>query len=252
MVTRSNIPLIGSDIEKYKMPDVGMVEWERALLAGNGSKDSPIVTEHGQYHPDNLFFEMAGLPCANAAEFLANYNTMSNIIEVAAGMKLRGVNYVEDVVTRTDTPRLHRISRTFGCSPDMRDGEYRRHVPRSVKRRALREAGAHFHFQLRPDIRDTIYFHNEVENGRRIKEWRESGTYVRDMVREISNELALFHQWEHPNEMPWYRVPGTYRLKPYGLEYRSIGAGIIEDTTMFPMLIQRCFSLLHDHWSTVT
>ena len=110
----------------------------------------------------------------------------------------------------------------------------------------MREAGAHIHFNLPREYTDTLYDTRCPRTGGMRLEEKERK--FRRLVSRIVEVLAPYHTWEHPGQQPWYRKPGVYRLKPYGLEYRSIGAGILSNPDMLVSVYGAAFDLLTDIW----
>jgi len=172
---------------------------------------------------------------------------LKGYIEQVMGIPLRGYDYVDiphGLMSRESYPKLYKMTRAFGCSPDLQDGEVRS-VPVQVKRRLMREAGMHLHLQL-PERMLVGVYKTEDRFGNTML--MERGTTLLSVVKELAAELELFHRWDHPNEVPWYRSPGCYRIKEYGIEYRSVGAGVLNDMTELSHLITRTFGFLNSLW----
>lgn len=250
-MSNRNVVLIGSDIELAPTewvsgipPDLSV--YERALRM-IGEKHNPKTCEYGQYHGDNLFAEMAQGPARDTSDFLTRYTNLKNYLEQVMGMPLRGYDYVEipdGLLTRTHHSYLYDVSRAFGCSPDLQGG-IERIVPRAIKRRAIREAGLHIHMQLPLSVMGCVYESTDRYGNTLLMD---RGTYIMGLVHEWAETVSHLHTWNHPTEMPWYRSPGCYRIKPYGIEYRSLGAGILNDADRFAHLIDLAFGFMEDVW----
>jgi hypothetical protein len=252
MNTSRAIALVGSDIELGDAawehggipPDLSV--YEKALF-GIGEKYNPKVCEFGQYHGDNIFAEMAQPPAEDTGDFLAKYTALKTHLEMVMGMELRGYDYIdipEGVLSRTSHPYLYDVSRTFGCSPDLQGG-IERMVPRAIKRRPLREAGLHLHMQLPLGMMESVYEATDKYGNTLLMD---RGTYIQGLVVEFAEATRHMHQWNHPSEMPWYRSPGCYRIKEYGIEYRSLGAGLLNNTDSLAHLVDTTFDFLADVW----
>ena len=251
MELNRNVPLIGSDIELAPREWMGGIPSDltayEAALQSIGDKMYPTVCEHGVYHPDNLFTEIATFPHQDTASFLSNYTLLRTHVENVLETELYGYDYVEipdGLLSKVSYPWLYRAARTFGCSPDLQGGVERR-VPLAVKRRALREAGVHIHFQLPPRLMCGVY---ETQDNYGNTILMDRSQYILGVVNDFANATSHLHKWDHESELPWYRAPATYRIKPYGVEYRSLGGALLNDDTRMANVFDLAFTFLEDVW----
>jgi len=236
--------LIGSDVEYWKTDSTDLDTYELAL-SSIGTKSQPSIGPYGPYHSDQVWAERATRPHASLSDLLEDLEWGKIHLETVMGMPLRGVDYIEQHFSEETHPFLHQQSREFGCAPDLWMGRYRS-VPPVIKARALREAGAHIHFSLPREYTDTLYDTRCPRTGEHVV--MERGNAIKRVAQRIGDALAPFHVWEHPTERPWYRKPGVYRLKPYGIEYRSLGAGILSDADLLVSVYGTAFDILNDIW----
>lgn len=251
MQLNRNVPLIGSDIELAPREWLGGIPADltayEAALQSIGDKMEPTMCEHGAYHPDNLLTEIATLPHQGTEDFLANYTALRTHVESVMGIELYGYDYVEipeGLLSKVSYPWLYRASRSFGCSPDLQAGIERR-VPIEVKRRPLREAGVHIHFQLPLPIMQGVY---ETQDHFGNPILKDKTTNILEIVDEWCQASSHLHGWDHATEAPWYRAHGTYRIKPYGVEYRSLGGSLLNNNTKLAHVFDLAFTFLNDIW----
>ena len=239
-----NTVMIGSDVEYYKTDATDLDTYELAL-SQIGSKSKPSIGPYGPYHSDQTWAERATQPHTCLSDLLEDLEWGKIHLESTMGMPLKGVSYIEQRFNRETHPFLYQQAGEFGCSPDLWMGRYR-NVPPVIKARLLREAGAHIHFNLPRVYTDTLYDTRCPRTGETLI--MERGIKIKRIAQELTRVLAPYHAWDHPTERPWYRKPGVYRLKPYGLEYRSLGAGILSDPDMLAGAFGTAFEYLTDIW----
>jgi hypothetical protein len=201
------------------------MDYQNQLLT-MGTKDYPLKLDDGsQYHPDNVFVEFATTPALNHVDLLTLIEQTRQKVEAAISTTLVGRDYVK--IPEFDPglfPWLSRHVSYMGCAKDMVMNQYRA-VPDEVKHSPFKEAGFHLHLNLPDHVLSTcrkIRVHNK---------WVIEDTELKVLgyVQELAGAIGQFHS--NPTEYSaWYRQPGCYRIKPYGVEYRSLGAGILADT----------------------
>lgn len=213
--------------------------WGRyeSSLVSLGTKSDPqrFMEENVQMHPDGLATEYAPIiPFGSSEDFLAAVDYMHNLAESMVNMPLMGVDWLDlaDVpdFTADTAPELWELSHTLGCSQDF-DPHGARHVPQLVKDSTIKEVGFHIHIDVHPKF---IGDHESVLS------------VVGDFHAAVG---FLLPRWT-ATRPPWYRKPMTYRPKPYGLEYRSFGASIIEDKGKLALLALITYDFMRDHFNT--
>ena len=75
------------------------------------------------------------------------------------------------------------------------------------------------------------------------------GEALAPVVEQFYDRIRHLHQWEHPSAGPWYRKPKVFRPKSYGLEYRSLGASVMDDARKREALINESFQFMDDCFS---
>lgn len=231
-----------ADIEaldnRLDMTDVDSLMWWEGILLAAGSKEQPTITPHGQYHNDGWPLEWSFPTSSSPDEFLEKDMRMRTHIETHHGVQLAGRDWFEiptQLVSQNVRLFTHLRGRAnrLGCAPDYRDGRERRLVgpARVVRTRPLREAGLHFHMNLRPEYCSV-----------------EDPAACLPVVRDFTEAVAPWHKWDHPTERPWYRMPGAYRPKRYGVEYRALGSSVINDAGSYALLVRTVYEFMKDHW----
>jgi hypothetical protein len=244
MTIPNDVPLMATDFElgptNFANRNQRFYQNYSQVLERLGTKQCPIDVGIGQIHPDNVWMEAATTPHQRASDVIMNIESLRNHLQSLTDMPNYGYDYVElpmDMIGRDITPFLWRQSREFGCSPDKQYGEWRgdplpgggTRPPAFVKGRALREAGTHIHMQLRPNVRG-----NEA--------------YVMSFLENYEQEISPLLRWDHATEEPWYRQRGVYRMKEYGVEYRSLGASVLNTVDSMYTLFGITEAFLNDHW----
>lgn len=191
-----------------------------------GTKDDPYEDQlfGVKYHLDGVGVEAAPLrPFRSVEKMLMAEEDNRRRLEDLLGTPLVGVNVIDlrkYELHEVATPRLYASAHEFGCSPDFKRGS-RRIVPKTVYDSPFRELGTHFHFDL-PEQ----YWNNPQMCGAIAHE-----------MDQATRVFYLAHLGEQPDGFrPWYRARGVYRPKPYGIEYRSFGSALINDSDMFRMV----------------
>lgn len=215
-----------------------------------GTKYRPIMMDDVQVHPDSLAVEFAiRTPADDPLDFIMAYQSAKSTAERMIGTTLIGVDWVDidEVVglTEADTPFLWENSRVFGCSPDWivmskhRTARLRDHVPSPIKTRSLKELGGHLHFTLPLHLRAPEI---TLPNGEKSYD----GAAIAPLVMNWYERTQMFHTWDHPTEGPWYRKPMVFRPKPYGFEYRSFGASVLDSQQTLEALAREAFDFMED------
>jgi len=232
-------PMLASDIEglahEADFSDVNSLLWWQEILTAAGTKDRPtVVDDIGQYHNDGWVLEWAFKPATCPEEYIENELRVRQHIERTFGLTMMGVDWFERPLQMVEQhahqfPWLNGRGNALGCAPDCINGRYRKLTgkARIVRSRPLREAGLHMHLDLPPE-----YCHPKDPEP------------ALPMVQAYADATSAFHTWDHPYDKPWYRMPGTYRPKNYGVEYRSLGASIINDMGKLKLLADISFDFL--------
>ena len=245
---------MGTDIELAPpqlgvgVADTGFLTMYEDILCKMGSKYTPHKMKGGGvYHNDGVFTEFAPNTGRDHVELLANVMRMHTFLEVLTGLTLTGFDYVTlPEMSELELPFLYEEAHTMGCAPDTKDGVVRV-VPTEVKHRNVKEAGLHLHLDLPARVLATI------EQGRGPKGEEvliETSDYINGFAKGMAEALSEFHSSSHPVYELWYRQPGVYRIKPYGIEYRSIGAGVFSDQDRLATMMAMAEQYTKDYWRT--
>lgn len=251
---RLNVEL-GADIEWFP-PQIATGEADAAfykhydrILASMGSKHRPHIAKGlGVYHNDCTSVEFATPVAQGYVDLIEKVHAMHTYLQAHLSLDLQGYDYVDfPRPNEAEAPYLFMEYTHLGCAKDMVDGEVR-NLPLSVKTRSIKESGFHIHITLPESVQATFYT-DRLPTGDDML--MEMDTYVKDFVKGLQEETAMFHTPDHPHHKLWYRAPGTYRIKPYGVEYRSIGAGIYQDLERTATWLSMVEEYTKDFWRTV-
>ena len=249
-----NTPTIryGSDIE-WMPPQIetctgtdGFLDTYEDVLMSIGSKESPTrVKGVGQYHNDTVFTEGATEIAHSTDDLLTKMHKLHTHLEAVTGMTLKGYDHIIlPQFNERDFPFLSAQAMNMGCAPDTRYGEIRT-VPQRVRKQILRESGLHLHFDL-PQSKTQHFTTGYSPSG--IPVLIDPTGFVSSAMRDFAEATKVYHTPELNGFMQWYRLPGTYRVKPYGVEYRSIGANIFNDTDRLAGLLSTVSLFVNDLW----
>jgi hypothetical protein len=184
-------------------------------------------------HSDGVFAEGATPIATSGAEFMTSVMRMQHVLSQEMEADVVGVDCLDlrPVVAqfKEHCPFLNKERRVHGCDRDMLDGQWRT-VPKYVPNIPLKESGFHIHMTLRPDIIDDY-------------------TALSDVAQGFYEETKVLHT---ELESPWpayYRVPGVFRPKPYGIEYRALGASIANDIDKLTFVASAIERFLTKHFT---
>lgn len=186
---------LGADPEVFLTDGKSLIS---AIGRVPGTKDSPVKTEWGKVHVDNVAAEFNTIPAISAEEFDNNVKMgLEGVFEIARGFGLTVSTEAFGVFSKEDLS--HPYAKMAGCEPDYcaYDGSMNDTVP--LQFYDERAAGGHIHV----------------------------GTELTDAdVPKLVKCLDLFLgipllERENPDRRFLYGKAGAFRRKPYGVEYRT-------------------------------
>lgn len=191
-----------------------------------GTKKDPTILEPGiQIHPDSCGIEFTTPVCSSGPELA---DAVDHAVDLLSQYTETQYVFVDsfDVAELVEplmamAPDVLQTIMARGCDPDWiirTPGEppVERGVPLNVLNSTYMELGGHMHVDVDPD-------------------------YAEDVVCLISHELQRFHA--RAGDASWYRLPRVYRYKPYGIEYRSLGASWLAHRSSI--------NLVHSHLNNI-
>lgn len=200
---------IGADVEVF-MQDQKEIVSSIGLLGGN--KVHPRLVPFGNIQEDNVLAEFAIDPCDNEDQFV------HNIIQVKSHLDgvIRELGYTSVILPSAilsakyiDRPE----AKVFGCDPDYNGWNYQENVKPDVDEVGnLRTAGGHIHvgydFESEKDRAFTVH-------------WMDAILGLNSVLMDNSKESS--------DRRKVYGKAGSFRFKPYGLEYRVLSNFWIKD-----------------------
>ena len=191
-----------------------------------GFKHDPFEMESGTCHPDNVMAEFNTAVAKNIKEFSTIIT--SCIQDVNSLLKAKGCYLEKGMVALYPKPELqHPEALTAGCSPDFNayhhGGE---NTPPNFETNNNRCAGGHIH--IGADITDIHKFIQACD--------------LFLTIPTLSEESLL--------RRSLYGQAGSFRVKPYGVEYRTIGNHWIWSTERHNWVWNQVQYIL-DHYETL-
>ena len=213
--TLSNV-FVGADPEVFIFNDsTGGFVAAAELLPENGKYDPLRLSKHTSIHWDNIALEYGVIPKRTFEDFISEISTINK--EISSFLKkhnryYRIINCNGVSVEQLDTQ--HFTQDQFGCAPFGFAWDLEDQIPPKLsvgrEKSNYRFAGGHLHFGFDEDFSST-----------------EKQSLIRTLDLIIGLRYAYFIRsnkrinWSITQlRMTNYGVPGAYREKPYGVEYR--------------------------------
>ena len=190
---------VGSDPEFFIQDSAGNIIPSRGIIPGNKKKPRPLVW--GAVHRDNVACELNPIPASSETEFSSNFLNLKNEVEDKL-LRSKGMSLVVKTSHEFSYEQLnYREAQEFGCDGDFTIWE---HIQPPVMRdpySLVRSAGGHIHIAI-----DGLNQANLA-------------TVISRLDMLISVPLVLLDPDKLRRQS--YGKAGCYRLKPYGIEYRT-------------------------------
>lgn len=215
---------IGADPELFLQKDDKIISAEGII---GGSKNDPKkVSKKGHcIQEDNVMIEFNIPPCSSLQEFLDEINYMKDYLSVY--VKLKDPKYKLNYSTSNIFDEKYLQSeqaRQFGCDPDF--NVYTKDFNDSPNAKSnLRCCGGHIH----------IGYENPDE------ETTEHIVYALDIM--LGLDSVLIDNDKLRKQM--YGKAGSFRFKPYGLEYRTLSNFWLSDDMLIEWVYNRVKSAIN-------
>jgi len=207
--------LIGAD------PELFVKDAEGKLVSGHGmvegDKKSPLKVRNGAVQVDGHALEFNIDPAANEDEFVTNLNdVMAQLSEMIPGYTLHA-----DPVAKFGKKYLASMpdeANELGCDPDYNayTGEAN---PRPDGDVDFRTGGGHVHIGWTKDV--------DIEHPEHVEA-------CQMLAKELDYYLGIPSMFwdEEDGRRAMYGQAGAYRVKPYGVEYRSLSNKWLSDNAL--------------------
>lgn len=200
---------LGCDPELFIKNDEGLLVSAVDLIPG--SKEDPFVVENGAIQVDGMAAEINIDPASTWEEF------NGNIISVVKQLKSRlpkgftlcvepSVNFSQEVL---DAQPEH--AKMMGCDPDFNAWTGEENPIPSVVDPTFRCAGGHIHVGWEPDIPKIVDDPVHLEHCRDLT--KQLDWYLGAWAMKLDSDLR---------RRELYGKAGSFRPKPYGVEYRTL------------------------------
>jgi hypothetical protein len=163
-----------------------------------GTKEAPYLVEHGAIQADNVSGEFNIEPCTTHSEFSGKIKSVRSIlIDILEAQGLAETRH--SVGEYEETELTHPNACTSGCDPDWNAYTLQINDPPDYTTTRLRAAGGHIHIGY-------------------SFERQEIPEFVKVLDLLITVPMMVY---DDPRRRTMYGKAGAFRLKPYGLEYRT-------------------------------
>ena len=230
-----NARKVGSDVELFGslMPPSTMwwAQWMDTLSAIPDKGERADLGDGYWTHRDGLSAEYGFEPTTSLDQFMHKLEQGKARVENTLGHPLYAVTSL-DVTSLMAEPWAEKLL-DMGCQPDYLATDsldmMKRNVPTRVRREPRRECGGHIHISLpEPYIQDE--------------------GLMCQFIRELDGVVyPLAASDQGITGRSWYRRRYVFRPTPYGVEYRTLGAGALfaPNAEMFLGLV---FDMVHSVW----
>lgn len=187
---------LGCDPELFLQNKVGQLISSIGLIGG--TKDFPMPIGEGcAVQEDNVAVEFNTPPCASADDFVRSINFNLNFLRQRAS-ELNLQLCIKPSGVFDDEQLASEAAQVFGCEPDFNAWNGGRQNPRpSAPNKNLRSCGGHIHIETSEDP---------------IKMVQAMDLFVGCAMVEFDTDTE---------RRQLYGKPGAFRIKPYGVEYRT-------------------------------
>lgn len=186
-----------------------------------GTKDKPLATKHGSVQVDGVALEVNVTPAETSAEFVTNLrNVMNDLKEIVHREERTAKLHVAPSIFfgKDRLAELPLEARALGCTPDF-DAYTKRLNPRPDENCEWRTAAGHIHVGWTEDQhpRDVSHF---------------------NMCARLAIQLDYYLGlpsllWDYDaTRRKLYGGPGSFRPKPYGMEYRVLSSAWIKSSAL--------------------
>ena len=191
--------MIGGDFEGFVVLNSNYIPAERVL---GGGKNSPITIGPGYVaHPDNVMAEFALQSPVNVADFAKSVQRGREMLDAHLGTAT--VSFEGSHKFTKEWLKAAALAGEVGCEPDYDSaGNMYQYRPKDLG--LYRYAGFHLHFDVS----------NHMP--------QDYATRIVDCTIGIA---SIANGWDmQGNRRNFYGTPGRHRPKPYGIEYRTLSA----------------------------
>lgn len=163
-----------------------------------GTKDNPYPVKDGAVQADNVTGEFNITPCTTAPEFSTRIDSVFHqLCDILSPSDLHAT--VDSVGEYRETELSSPSSKHSGCDPDWNAYTLQLNTPPDYTTTRLRAAGGHIHLGLDIPTADIPHF-------------------IKCLDLFITVPMVAY---ENPLRRSLYGRAGSFRVKDYGLEYRT-------------------------------
>lgn len=177
-----------------------------------GNKAMPVEIPFGAIQVDGVAAEFNIQPAGTRKEFLHNIKRVQTILEIIVRNKNPDYQLVASPTVKFKPEYFYNLPdevRELGCNPDY-DAYTGKVNPKPNSDRPMRTGSGHIHVGFTKDV-ENCYDEHHVQR-------------CTTLVKELDFVLLTSsREWDQDTERrEMYGMPGAFRPKPYGVEYRSL------------------------------
>lgn len=204
---KSKIITVGCDPEMFLEDNKGNIVSAEGLIGGTKSSPRPISENGHSVQEDNIMVEFNVPPSSTSDEFINNINFVKEYLTDYVTQYDLKLNYLASSLISKEHLQTKQ-AKTFGCEPDFNVYLQDVNTPPNSESQ-LRSCGGHIHIG---------YDNPDIETSEKI-------------VKAMDLFLGLPSVWLDPDSKRrlLYGKAGSFREKPFGLEYRTLSNFWIKD-----------------------
>lgn len=220
--------LIGCDPEVFMRGPNGFVSAHGAI---QGDKKNPFKVDKGAVQVDGMALEFNIDPAKNEEEFIGNIKTVMSILkDMVPGYELDAspsADFSAEIMAAMPPEALE-----LGCEPDFNAWDKGKENPRPNAQAPFRTGAGHIHIGW--------------TNGKSADDIRHRETCI-ELVKTLDICLgARFNHYDNDQRRrALYGSFGSFRYKPYGLEYRVLSNAWLKDEKIMGWVYRQVMRVLN-------
>lgn len=229
--------IVGADPELFLVDEAG------TFVSGHdavpGTKESPFIVDRGAVQVDGVAVEFNIDPTGHRKEFIQNITTVLHCVHTMVNISHPGCKLTATptaIFSKAYFDSLPSHAKELGCSPDYNAWNSGKANPKPKTKLPMRTGAGHLHLGWTDgkESTDVSHFNDCIS-----------------MTKQLDYSLyVLSHSWDGDKKRRMlYGTIGSFRPKPYGVEYRVLSNAWLGHTRIIPWLydaVQRSYSLMEN------
>ena len=221
---------IGADPEVFILDENKNIA--SAIGVIGGTKLNPKPTDYGYVQEDNVLAEFNVRPANNGTDFVQNnilaYRNLEDIVTEQGYMIAEGISYYQYSEDEAKVYLNNDQAQTFGCDPDINAWtcEYNENVSAQALAEHIRVAGGHIHIGMPSQYQHPMFSVNLA---------RLCDVFIGAPLYLFAPEEYKIQELKRRN---FYGQFGSFREKPYGIEYRAPSNSWLGSTNLMSFVFE--------------